>query len=176
MHDQNSKPTQVNTVYLFIIKQGGTPVKRWCKYLLLERLIISCMLLWCYTCVFGYYLMPFLVLDLRSSPVSLAASLPSASLVASPDCSVICDDKDFFKLVSGGGRWNNMMVVFHFPPFTFQASGDMSPQKAVALGKLKVRGNFLLLQKLQGIFWIHNHYPKLNQIWFVYFGLSLSKT
>ena len=37
-----------------------------------------------------------------------------------------------------------------YPP---QASGDMSPQKAVALGKLKVRGNFLLLQKLQGIFW-----------------------
>merc|ERR1712013_796492 len=57
--------SKVNTVYLFIIKQGGTPVKRW-------------------------------LLDLRSSPVSLAASLPTASLVASPDCSVICDDKDFF--------------------------------------------------------------------------------
>ena len=40
------------------------------------------------------------VLDLRTSPASLASSLPSATLVASPDCSVICDDKDFFKLVN----------------------------------------------------------------------------
>ena len=44
-------------------------------------------------------------------------------------------------------RWSIPNIPF------FQASGDMSPQKAVALGKLKVRGNFLLLQKLQGIFW-----------------------
>ena len=64
--------------------------------------------------------MPFQVLDLRSSPVSLAASLPSASLVASPDCSVICDDKDFFKLVSGGGRWDKyegyLSFFTQYPP------------------------------------------------------------
>ena len=83
-------------------------------------------------------------------------------------------------LLQTGKRWCPMKQIWwlSFAPHavSFQASGDMSPQKAVALGKLKVRGNFLLLQKLQGIFWIHNHYPKLNQVWFVYFGLSLSKT
>ena len=51
MHDQNSKPTQVNTVYLFIIKQGGTPVKRWCEYLLLERLIIMFATFMLYLCI-----------------------------------------------------------------------------------------------------------------------------
>jgi len=33
-----------------------------------------------------------------------------------------------------------------------QASGEMNPQKAILQGKLKIRGNFLLLQKLQAIF------------------------
>ena len=51
MHDQNSKPTQVNTVYLFIIKQGGTPVKRWCEYFLLERLIIMFATFMLYLCI-----------------------------------------------------------------------------------------------------------------------------
>ena len=33
----------------------------------------------------------------------------------------------------------------------------MNPQKAILTGKLKVRGNFLLLQKLQSIFWNKSH-------------------
>ena len=173
MHDQNSKPTQVNTVYLFIIKQGGTPVKRWCEYLLLERLIISCML---HLCV-------WILLDaFPSIGSSIQSSIPGG-------ISSLCEPCGFSRLfghlwwqglLQAGEWWWPMgqiwWLCFILHPVSFQASGDMSPQKAVALGKLKVRGNFLLLQKLQGIFWFHNQYTKINQIWFVYFGLSLSKT
>ena len=42
-----------------------------------------------------------IVLDLRSSPGRMSCSAPEQDLVASPDCSIICDDQDFFKLV----RW-----------------------------------------------------------------------
>lgn len=42
----------------------------------------------------------FSVLDLRSSPGTMSCSSPDEELIASPDCSIICDDKDFFKLVS----------------------------------------------------------------------------
>ena len=96
-----------------------------------------------------------IVLDLRSSPGTMSCSSPEQDLVASPDCSIICDDQDFFKLV----RWLIMMIKcctfisnFHSPSH-LQASGQMNPQKAIFTGKLKVRGNFLLLQKLQSIFW-----------------------
>ena len=40
-----------------------------------------------------------IVLDLRSSPGRMSCSAPEQDLVASPDCSIICDDQDFFKLV-----------------------------------------------------------------------------
>lgn len=89
----------VNSIYVFVIKCDGKPVKRW-------------------------------ILDLRSSPGTMSCGSPEENIAISPDCSIICDDKDFFKL----------------------ASGQMNPQKAILTGKLKVRGNFLLLQKLQSIF------------------------
>ena len=185
---------QVNTVYLFVIKQGGAPVKRWREYSSAFITCITCVT--CTTCItFGpwaskivrlwliFYLdilnflnseicwtqCSFPVLDLRSSPASLAASLPSANLVASPDCSVICDDKDFFKLVI---LLQSRYCILYVP--SFQASGEMSPQKAVALGKLKVRGNFLLLQKLQGLFWtfLWNIFPLeyIGNLKFLRFG------
>ena len=93
------------------------------------------------------------------------------------------------------GQWSLLTLIRKIQYPSTQASGDMSPQKAVALGKLKVRGNFLLLQKLQGIFWTFSilrinvrlafsqpcmfplKYSKVPyQICFIYFGLSLSKT
>lgn len=97
-----AKPTEaksVNSIYIFVIKSNGKPVKRW-------------------------------MLNLRSSPGYMLCGSPEDNLEISPDCSIICDDQDFFKL----------------------ASGQMNPQKAILTGKLKVRGNFLLLQKLQSIF------------------------
>ena len=42
------------------------------------------------------------VLDLRASPGSMTCGAPHDQVTASPDCSIICDDKDFFNLV---GFW-----------------------------------------------------------------------
>ena len=65
----------------------------------------------------------------------------------------------------------SILYVYNHP---LQASGEMSPQKAVALGKLKVRGNFLLLQKLQGIFWEKkfvkylDRFSFLKNVWYLW--------
>ena len=82
----------VNSVYIFIIKQNGKPVKRWRKYtsLLLSKNRKK------ENVNMRKYLT---VLDLRSSPGTMSCSSPEQDLVASPDCSIICDDQDFFKLV-----------------------------------------------------------------------------
>ena len=57
------------------------------------------------------------------------------------------------KLTDATSEFILLHFIYNFhSPSHLQASGQMNPQKAIFTGKLKVRGNFLLLQKLQSIF------------------------
>ena len=92
----------VNSVYIFVIKLDGKPVKRWRKYQSSTSNFVT--------------KTAFLVLDLRSSPGTMSCSSPEEELVASPDCSIICEDKDFFKLVSSGvDFYNNFSAISRLP-------------------------------------------------------------
>ena len=79
----------VNSIYIFVIKQDGKPVKRWRKFDIYH-----------YYMPCSYLKSSSLVLDLRSTPASMSWGAPSDEVSVSPDCSIICDDKDFFQLVN----------------------------------------------------------------------------
>ena len=123
-----------------MIKSGGKPVKRWRKWR--TTYSPSSPLIRDYYCTYCSVGPPFpapqSLLDPSSrDPGGLPGLLHSLRRL---------------RLLQVGRFGTNLL--YNNAIRSLQASGDMNPQKAIITGKLKVRGNFLLLQKLQSIFWV----------------------
>ena len=96
----------------------------------------------------------FAVLDLKSAPAGRIFSLPleSAGSEPVPDCTLTVSDEDMAQMVRVccvlcSFKFLSSSIIFLF----IQIRGSLQPQSAFMKGRLKVKGNIMLTQKLQGI-------------------------
>ena len=87
-------------------------------------------------------------MDLKAKPGDIYQGEPKENKA---DCTLTLEDADMVALVS----WSNRLSIFSSVILTFrlflQVTGKLNAQKAYMQGKLKIKGNIMLTQKLQGL-------------------------
>ena len=85
--------------------------------------------------------------DLKSKP----GQLYSGEARTKADVTLILDDDTMVGLVRRKGQWKQNEYFIDICFVQFQVTGKLNPQKAFMQGKLKIKGNIMLSQKLQAL-------------------------